>query len=72
MTMKITPLQEITPDKGKVKIKVKIVSLWNQYYSNNNPSKLDGVDMILMDEGNVDLLNNLILFFYLIFMFKGL
>ncbi|PWA74914.1 oxoglutarate/iron-dependent dioxygenase [Artemisia annua] len=49
MTMKITPLQEITPDKGKANIKVKIVSLWNQYY-NNNPSKVAGMDMILMDE----------------------
>ncbi|GKB68537.1 replication protein A 70 kDa DNA-binding subunit D, partial [Tanacetum coccineum] len=49
MTLKITPLQEISPDKGKVNIKVKILSLWNQYYSNNN-SKLAGVDMILMDE----------------------
>ena len=48
--MKITPLQEITPDKGKANIKVKIVSLWNQYYNNNNPSKVAGMDMILMDE----------------------
>ena len=47
--MKITPLQEITPEKGKANIKVKIVSLWNQYY-NNNPSKVADIDMILMDE----------------------
>ncbi|GJZ97470.1 nucleic acid-binding, OB-fold protein [Tanacetum coccineum] len=49
MTIKITPLQEITPDKGKIKIKVKVLSLWNQYYSNNS-SKLSRIDMILMDE----------------------
>ncbi|GJZ44674.1 replication protein A 70 kDa DNA-binding subunit C-like protein [Tanacetum coccineum] len=50
MTIKITPLQEITPDKGKFNIKVKVLSLWNLYYSNNNPSKLSGIDMILMVE----------------------
>ncbi|GJU17301.1 replication protein A 70 kDa DNA-binding subunit-like protein [Tanacetum coccineum] len=38
------------PDKGKINIEVKVLSLWNQYYSNNNPSKLSGIDMILMDE----------------------
>lgn len=50
MSMKITPLQEISPEKGKFNIKVKITSLWNQYYANNNPSKVAGIDMILMDE----------------------
>nr|GEV64806.1 replication factor A carboxy-terminal domain protein [Tanacetum cinerariifolium] len=50
MTIKITPLQEITLDKGKINITVKVLSLWNQYYSNNNPSKLYGIDIILMDE----------------------
>nr|GEZ24949.1 replication protein A 70 kDa DNA-binding subunit D-like [Tanacetum cinerariifolium] len=41
--------REITPDKGKINIKVKVLSLWNQYCSNNS-SKLSGIDMILMDE----------------------
>ncbi|GJS55795.1 replication protein A 70 kDa DNA-binding subunit C-like protein [Tanacetum coccineum] len=50
MRIIITPLQEITPDKGKINIKVKVLSLWNQYYSNNHSSKLSGIDMILMDE----------------------
>lgn len=48
--MLITSLSDIDGTNGKINIKVKVVSIWNQYYGVTNQSKVDGIDMILMDE----------------------
>ncbi|GKA27425.1 glutamine--tRNA ligase-like protein, partial [Tanacetum coccineum] len=49
-TMSITPTLEINGEKNQWNIKVKITSLWNQYFTNNNQSGQSRIDMILMDE----------------------
>lgn len=48
--MAISFLQEINSEKDKWTIKVKVVSLWKQYYINSNPPSLASMDMILKDE----------------------
>ncbi|GJU89363.1 oxoglutarate/iron-dependent dioxygenase [Tanacetum coccineum] len=51
LTIIIAPSSKNPPrTKVNFNIEVKVLSLWNQYYSNDNPSKLSGTDMILMDE----------------------
>ncbi|GKE23681.1 replication protein A 70 kDa DNA-binding subunit D [Tanacetum coccineum] len=48
--MAITFLQDINSEKDKWTIKVKVVSLWKQYYANTNPPALASMDMIFKDE----------------------
>ena len=48
--MLITALSHLDGTNGKCNIKVKVVSIWNQYYGVSNQSKVVGIDMIQMDE----------------------
>ncbi|GKA77865.1 glutamine--tRNA ligase-like protein [Tanacetum coccineum] len=49
-TMSITPTLEINGEKNQWNIKVKITSLRNQYFTNNNQSRQSQIDTILMNE----------------------
>ncbi|PWA85061.1 Glucose-methanol-choline oxidoreductase [Artemisia annua] len=48
--MTISFLKDVNSEKDRWTIKVKVVSLWKQYYINSNPPALASMDMIFKDE----------------------